>query len=254
MGSSFNINLFGRKFGSLTVVQKQGFKKQGKTYEKWECLCSCGNKTKTDSYNLLKGVTTTCGPKHSICMGKKYGKLTVIKRLENNTNNQNKIWLCSCDCGKERKVKNHYLTSGKITDCGCGRVKYEDRSIPAKNKLFSGYKRGAKIRNIEFNLSFDLFIKITSSNCFYCTSPPNNIIKDNKKGTNLSTYVYNGIDRKDNSKSYDVGNCLPCCFDCNFAKSNKTFDEFMSWALRVGSEVDNIKQKLLKLNPGLIIS
>ena len=50
--------------------------------------------------------------------GKKFGRLTVIKRVENDKSNRSQ-WLCKCECGKEAIVKSHYLTSGQKKSCGC---------------------------------------------------------------------------------------------------------------------------------------
>ena len=36
--------------------------------------------------------------------GQKFGRLTVIKRAENTSNNQAQ-WICKCECGKEIKIK-----------------------------------------------------------------------------------------------------------------------------------------------------
>lgn len=55
-------------------------------------------------------------------LGQKFGKWTVIKRLENDKFKRAN-WLCKCDCGKERKVIGSDLLSGKSTSCGCSRRK-----------------------------------------------------------------------------------------------------------------------------------
>lgn len=54
--------------------------------------------------------------------GNKYGKLTVIKRVEN-TNSGKPRWLCNCDCksGKETIVPSANLKNGTSTSCGCNR-------------------------------------------------------------------------------------------------------------------------------------
>lgn len=70
--------------------------------------------------------------------GKKFGKITVVERLENNHKNQT-IWLCECDCGKIEKIKGVYLTSGKES-CGCTRngvpMPNIDSSADLTNKRF----------------------------------------------------------------------------------------------------------------------
>jgi hypothetical protein len=46
-------------------------------------------------------------------------------------------------------------------------------------------------------------------------------------------YVYNGIDRLDSSRGYEMGNVVPCCKQCNWAKNDIPYDEFLDWIKRV---------------------
>ena len=56
--------------------------------------------------------------------GQKFGKLTVLAKVESTKNRLNKQWLCRCDCGNERTVKTSKLLSGKLKSCGlCSRVR-----------------------------------------------------------------------------------------------------------------------------------
>ena len=50
--------------------------------------------------------------------GEKFGRLTVIKRVENNKYNQVR-WLCKCDCGNEKIVLANNLRNGETKSCGC---------------------------------------------------------------------------------------------------------------------------------------
>jgi hypothetical protein len=58
-----------------------------------------------------------------------------------------------------------------------------------------------------------------STNCHYCEAPP---VLDNRK------LVRNGIDRVDSSKGYVTDNVVPCCRDCNVAKSDLSKAEFLN--------------------------
>ena len=49
--------------------------------------------------------------------GKRFERLTVIKREENR--NGRIMWLCKCDCGNERVVRGEHLKNGSIKSCGC---------------------------------------------------------------------------------------------------------------------------------------
>jgi hypothetical protein len=43
-------------------------------------------------------------------------------------------------------------------------------------------------------------------------------------------FVYNGLDRVDNTLGYLPGNVVACCTQCNGAKLNYTQEEFLFWA------------------------
>ena len=49
--------------------------------------------------------------------GQKFGRLTVIKRVENK--GKETCWLCKCDCGNEIIVQSNNLKSGNSKSCGC---------------------------------------------------------------------------------------------------------------------------------------
>ena len=56
---SRHIELTGAKFGKLTVLKKAGINKHRQTI--WQCICDCGENTKTTTYYLRSGHTTSCG-------------------------------------------------------------------------------------------------------------------------------------------------------------------------------------------------
>ncbi|KKM85696.1 hypothetical protein LCGC14_1286380 [marine sediment metagenome] len=51
-------------------------------------------------------------------IGKKFGKLIVIKKTDKNKWG-NYYWLCKCDCGKEKIIRGNNLKSGVTKSCGC---------------------------------------------------------------------------------------------------------------------------------------
>ena len=56
--------------------------------------------------------------------GKVFGRLTVIKRAENDKNGRAR-WLCKCSCGNESVKTGKLLLNGHCKSCGCG--EYENR-------------------------------------------------------------------------------------------------------------------------------
>ena len=59
----------------------------------------------------------------------------------------------------------------------------------------------------------------------YCGSEPSYKINTNTTD-NHGDYMYNGIDRVDNIKGYDLDNCVTCCSLCNWMKRDLTIKEF----------------------------
>ena len=54
--------------------------------------------------------------------GKRFGKLIVIKRVEDYVTpkgHHRPQWLCRCDCGAETIVQGQHLRNGSIKSCGC---------------------------------------------------------------------------------------------------------------------------------------
>lgn len=91
------------------------------------------------------------------------------------------------------------------------------------------YQRDAEKRGHSFELTEKQFSELTQQDCYYCGAKPNNIV--NQKKSNGS-YTYNGIDRVDNTKGYTIDNVVPCCKQCNQAKSNQTLQDFFNWGKR----------------------
>ena len=56
--------------------------------------------------------------KASNLIGQKFGRLTVIERLENTKDGQTR-WLCQCECGNKTSVRISNLKNGHVKSCGC---------------------------------------------------------------------------------------------------------------------------------------
>lgn len=117
-------DLTGNRYGNLTVIRR-GPDRYGKSrkFITWECLCDCGNVLTVDANNLRTGNTRSCGcTEKAIDMtGKRFGKLTVLRR-SSNTQDGSAVWECRCDCGNLTQVKGNSLRSGVTKSCGCGIV------------------------------------------------------------------------------------------------------------------------------------
>ena len=165
--------------------------------------------------------------------GKRYGKLIVTKFLyserirhpEKKRCHTNTYWECLCDCGNTRVVFTRYLNSGITKSCGeCTPKQNGVKATPdgTFNEVYNRYICSARNKNKEFSLTKEKFKEITKQNCFYCGTKPQQIARKDRE----YPYIYNGIDRVDNTKGYTDDNIVPCCGICNKMKLEMSIDEF----------------------------
>jgi len=58
-------------------------------------------------------------PKFIDLTGQKFGRLTVIKMIDERLNNGRIQWKCKCECGKIKNITGIYLRQGESRSCGC---------------------------------------------------------------------------------------------------------------------------------------
>lgn len=189
-------------------------------------------------------------PKRSKLVGRKFGRLTVIKDAGNDKRGTS-LWECKCDCGNIKIVRYNHLVPERIKSCGCfrreiGRLEIGESGL---NKLFKGYIRNSNSKSIEFSLIKEEFKILTKQNCHYCGVDPQQKINGNSKKSseesiNWGEYTYNGIDRKDNNNGYTIENCVPCCKICNMAKRSMSFEYFNDWIKRIVTYNSKILEKI----------
>ncbi len=176
--------------------------------------------------------------------GQKYNQLTVTGfshyKLKKE-GGRKLVWNCVCDCGNNKKVENSNLVSGNVSSCGCAARKSLKRLHENNVKddiafeyLYRDYIHSAKKRNYDFLLSKEEFERLTKQNCNYCNTEPKQLkYKNGEHIFKRSSYLYNGIDRKDNNLGYTKENCVSCCRICNIAKSAMTVEQFLEWIAKV---------------------
>lgn len=165
----------------------------------------------------------------------RYGRLVVIRRTNNNKFNH-VSWLCRCDCGVEKAISGISLRSGRVKSCSClaketaGQIRKLPYGEASFNQIVRTVKRGAKERNYQFRLTKKQVRGIVTKNCHYCGKSPSQVSRSRDAN---GVFVYNGIDRVNNTKGYVEGNVVPCCKICNIAKSTMSVEEFKNWILQV---------------------
>src|ERR1700676_289946 len=144
-------------------------------------------------------------------VGKRFGKL-LVKANSGFRKFGNVAWTCQCDCGKECLRSTRTLKTGQSKSCGCYRsYPRPERRLndTCQRTLFSSYRTSARIRKFDFKLSIEEFKSICSLVCHYCSAAPSREVKYKR-----DVVLMNGIDRVDNSKGYEISNCVSCCSVC----------------------------------------
>ena len=128
-------DLRGEKFNRLTPLYP--LEKRVKRFIVWHCKCDCGNECDVIGSHIISGHTKSCGcmmiesskktgsKKFIDLTGQKFGKLTVIKRVDDyitpGGNSHQVRYLCQCDCEKNTLVTvlSSNLKRGNVSSCGC---------------------------------------------------------------------------------------------------------------------------------------
>ena len=115
-------DLVGQKFGRLTVTSRSN--SRNKRGVVWNCKCECGTIVEVVSSDLVNGNTKSCGclktDLHSTMIdltGQRFGKLVALDSPY--TKNEQRVWRCLCDCGRETFVLAGNLRKGNTMSCGC---------------------------------------------------------------------------------------------------------------------------------------
>jgi len=163
-----------------------------------------------------------------------FGSLTVIRRVGHTKYGCN-LWECQCTCGDLTTASAGELNSGHKASCGCQR--YASKTLPPDEcvfrEVYRKYRESAQSRRIVFALTMEEFRAIILQDCHYCGHPPDKVRKMEPRFQRVYTYICNGVDRADNTQGYTVGNCVPCCEDCNRAKLQMSVQTFIQLCHRV---------------------
>lgn len=172
--------------------------------------------------------------------GQRLGQLVVLRRegtkkyfpfvsSKRKRPNSFVLWRVRCDCGKEKLVTSNSLRLGTVT-CGCttGRWKRYESGEAARRSVLRYYRYSAKNRHFDWQLTDDDFFILTRADCHYCGVAPSKVAS-----LKSGCYVYNGIDRKENSLGYTLENSVTCCEICNLAKRDLSYDDFIDYLRRV---------------------
>lgn len=159
-------------------------------------------------------------------INERFGRLTV-KSFHSLAKGNKTVWLCICDCGREKIVRNDSLVKGATKSCGCLNTKTGNASKHWKGyeEIYGGYwsriQKEAKKRSLTFSLSieeaWDIFLKQNRK----CALTGDEIGFANQEKRTAS------LDRIDSSKGYIEGNVQWVHTSINRMKTNLNEDKFI---------------------------
>ena len=135
--------------------------------------------------------------------GNIFGKWTVLMYLGK------RMWLCRCECGKEKSVNSSNLLSGKSLSCGCGKNKDKIIHHKSSSRLYNVW-RGIKTRC--YNQNSTKFYLYGGRGISMCDEWKNNFEAFYYWAINIgyiedAEYGQCTIDRIDNNGNYEPKNC-----------------------------------------------
>lgn len=160
------LNLAGKKFNRLTVVEEVGENNHKNVL--WKCICDCGNEIVLKASVIVNGYTKSCG-----CLqkerasessfidlsGMRFGKLVAQRVVGKNKFGQY-LWECKCDCGNVAIVNRMYLRDGSTSSCGCVKSVGEQKIqswLEKNNIAFEKEKRFEECKYKTY-LPFDFYL------------------------------------------------------------------------------------------------
>jgi hypothetical protein len=169
--------------------------------------------------------------------GQRFNHWTVVERDRSGAGRSGTqaVWLCDCDCGTRRTVSSWRLRNGWSKSCGCFRRNWKKlpAGLSSAHALYGTYRKNARARNLPITITRDEFLRMTQECCYYCSSPPTGSYQNSIYAN--GAYTYNGLDRVDNARGYEIDNVVPCCYSCNDMKGKRSSAEFIERCRRVAA-------------------
>lgn len=182
-------------------------------------------------------------PKIIDLSGKKINNWTVIKRDESEIGKKKYKWICKCDCGKIYSVDGNHLRNGASSKCiSC---KYQGLKKKFPSRLWGQIRWGAKIRDIEFNLTKEFLFDLIKKQEYKCKITGLEIKFANTHIGHGHGECTASLDRIDSSKPYEEGNVQWVHKDINRMKWVMGSKEFFIICKLV---YENNKNEIEKMN------
>lgn len=190
-------NLTNKVFGKLTTKYiAPSVIIKSKPQVSWYCECECGNICLASAKDLLNGNVMSCGCNQDLS-GKRFGKLIVRPYYETNIDNKpqndERYWLCKCDCGELKFVRASDLINGTSISCGCYEQKIDSETISKNNKA-KKKRKYIKKNKLAIQNKYDLDSK--EYGIGYCANSNKTFYFDKEDFDKIKYYKWNSTNNK----------------------------------------------------------
>ena len=153
-------------------------------------------------------------------VGRKFGRLKVLRVAPKVGGRGELRWVVTCTCGsgKTKVLRGYDLRAGNTQGCGC----LNPVRLRPYESLYRKLVRDAKTarkRVVPITLTYRQFLTFVNRPCYYCWAKIDWSPFKNGNGYHL--------DRKDSRRGYSIDNCVACCTRCNRGKSD--LFSFIEW-------------------------
>lgn len=178
--------------------------------------------------------------------GQKFGMLFALDY--SHTENKRRFYNCLCDCGIYTKVARKLLVRGDTKSCGCQwRLSNKKHSswrgfgdIPMD--FYSNAKRGAKSRNIDFDITIEYLWELLLKQGYKCALSGLDLQFGEKRKDNQNKSI--SLDRIDSSVGYICGNVQFIHKHINIIKNKFNESYFIELCKHITNEnkIKNMKE------------
>ncbi len=165
--------------------------------------------------------------------GQSFNELTFVRKTDKRKNGK-VLWELTCSCGNKIQKAAVFVVRGLTKCCGC-KTGQRRAAAGAKSRKLDPRISSAKsiwLRVYSDGCDFETFLTLSQKSCTYCGCQPHRVYNKydmDKRHPRRedADFIYNGLDRIDNSRDHSPDNVVPCCTTCNMMKASLSVADFL---------------------------